>query len=284
MAEVVELPELQDGYHEVVGRVLQRGEAVKVRDMKTYELRGVEIVVADPTRCLPVGVGRNLNTRIAAVEALQLIGGVLYPELMLGATRNFAEFMDGGTFHGGYGQRVRGQLPAVVSRLTDDPTTRRAVVTMWDPQHDLYVEGVHDYPCTISLQFLVRDRKLELHTHMRSNDVWRGLAYDAFVFTQLQVNVAYAIGYELGSYHHHVVSLHIYENDVMSAGKMLETDDDTSSPLHFGPLLEEPASGYEPVAEYARTILAHPPAAASRASRTGLWYISLLTRIVKEIG
>jgi thymidylate synthase len=52
---------------------------------------------------------------------------------------------------------------------------------------------------------------------MRGQDVWIGLPYDLFFYTTLHELVAGWLGAELGTYRHHVGSLHIYERDMESA-------------------------------------------------------------------
>lgn len=210
----INVDNLRADYHKVVRHVRLNGDEVPSRDGDTREVLDALIVVKDPTDVLPTGIGRKLNPRIAAIEALSLIGGIQVPELLVRAAPNFSRFRDGEYFHGAYGPRISMQLPAVVRRLQRDPGTRQAVITIWDPLHDLMQEGRHDYPCTVMLQFLVRNGELQLHTTMRSNDVWLGLTYDAFMFTQLQLTVARALGLVAGPYYHHAVSLHIYERDV----------------------------------------------------------------------
>lgn len=216
----IHVTNLRDGYIKVVNHVRQWGEEVSPRQQTTLEVQGATVVLEDPYDALPVGVGRKLNPGIAAVEAAQLIGGVSHPELMVRISKNFDAFRDDGTFHGAYGPRVRAQLPAIVQRLKIDPYTRQAIVVLWDPMRDTFVEGLSDYPCTISLQYFIRDGVLEAHTHMRSNDVWWGLAYDAFQFTQLQITIANVLGIEAGRYYHHANSLHFYTRDEAAADQL----------------------------------------------------------------
>lgn len=206
--------DLQAGYTQIAHDVLEWGAPVAPRGEPTREILGATIILNDPRKSLPTGVGRKPNVAIAAAEAIQLIGGVSYPELMVRITKNFAQFRDGGIYHGAYGPRIRAQLPRVVDRLSADIDSRQAVLTIWDPAQDCYTDGLRDYPCTIALQYMVRDGKLDAHTFMRSNDVWWGLAYDAFQFTQLQFTVAHALGLPIGRYYHHANSLHIYERDI----------------------------------------------------------------------
>lgn len=209
------VPDMRDGYV-TIARALQRhGTPVSPRGVPTREFIDAVIHLLDPHDSLPTDVGRAVNPAIGAVEALQLIGGLSDPALMLKVTPNFGQFMDAGIFHGAYGPRVRPQLDAALTKLKSDRDTRQAVVTLWDPLHD-NVPGMHDYPCTVMLQWMIRDDKLIAHTTMRSNDVWWGLAYDVFQFTQLQLTMCNMLGVEPGSYFHHAVSLHLYERDVES--------------------------------------------------------------------
>jgi thymidylate synthase len=98
-------------------------------------------------------------------------------------------------------------------KLQEDPDSRQAKITFWDPILD-NLPGKRDYPCTSELRFLIRDGKLIVSATMRSNDAWLGLAYDAFQFTQMQISIARALGVGVGMYHHHVCSLHVYERDL----------------------------------------------------------------------
>lgn len=262
------VPNMREGMYVIGDYVLSEGHRVAPRGQATREVLGAQIVVEDPYDSLPIGIGRNLNKRIAALEALQLIGGVSHPELMVAATANFANFKDGGTFHGAYGPRLRPQLEKVVDRLKRDPASRQALVTVWDPLHDLMVDGVKDYPCTIMLHFLVRDRKLVLHTVMRSNDVWWGLTYDAFQFTQLQITVAGALGLEPGRYYHTASSLHVYERDIDSVRELRPADGPRPAPIRgvgYGTL------GFDSRARRARMILeGRRPSKPTPSER---WYI-----------
>jgi thymidylate synthase len=169
-------------------------------------------------------VNRGASTRFAALEALQLIGGVSAPKIMKIVAPNTAQFLSHtptGTeyFHGAYGVRTGEWVHRAVQRLRDDPDTRQAVLNIWDNRHDQRLEP--DLPCTLTLHFMLRNFKLDLHVTMRSNDVWWGTAYDIFVFTQLQVAVARTLNVPLGTYYHHANSLHIYARDYEKLEKLI---------------------------------------------------------------
>lgn len=209
-------------YPVVVRRVLNSGERRIPRGLPTLDMGFTSIVLLDPRRGLPLGMGRNLNPAIGAVEAAQLIAGVSTPDLVLKVAPQFERYTerdhDGFPTHfwGAYGERIKLQAYNVINKLTDDPNTRQAIVTLWDPWMD-NVTGKNDYPCTIALHFYIRDGLLDTNVIMRSNDVWLGLPYDVFQFTQLQATMARVLGTEPGTYRHTALSLHLYERDIASA-------------------------------------------------------------------
>lgn len=213
MATLIEITDNFTGYHEVVNRVLDEGRVRAPRNQRTVDLGHTTITVLCPDRYqLPVGQGRGISPRVAAVEALQLVGGFSDPALTVWASSHFGRFRENsGHFHGAYGPRVRNQLPFIVDKLLLDTQTRRAVVTLWDPSQDNEL-GKKDYPCTVALGFELDHRgHLCMNTVMRSNDAWLGLPYDIFQFTQLQLTMAKILDVEVGTYTHTAWSLHIYE-------------------------------------------------------------------------
>ena len=79
-----------------------------------------------------------------------------------------------------------------------------------------------EIPCTCTLQFMVRDGRLELAACMRSNDAFKGLPHDVFSFTMIQEIVARTLGHQLGVYTHFVGSLHLYDSDLRTARQYLD--------------------------------------------------------------
>ena len=169
---------------------------------------------------MPLGTGRKLSTRVAAAEALQLIGGFSDPKWLMNIAAGFRQFAENdGKFWGAYGNRVKHggiqQVEQVVRKLCDDPTTRQAVVTLWNPVLD-NSPGKRDYPCTVALSFQRRGPRYRQHSQlnmsvlMRSNDVWLGLPYDMFQFTQLQLTLCNILDLTPGTYTHTAWSLHLY--------------------------------------------------------------------------
>lgn len=136
----------------------------------------------------------------------------------------YRKFADGDRVFGGYGPRLLNwgglnQLEKVTEYLRTKRDSRQAVVQLFD-RHDI-IEPHKDVPCTCTLQFMRRDGKLHMLTHMRSNDAFKGLPHDVFCFTMLQELISRDLGLELGQYKHAVGSLHLYDKDKDSTDRYL---------------------------------------------------------------
>lgn len=218
------LDDLRAGYVDLVKHVALNGSPVVSRGLATRELTAVSLIfpnVLNPL--LPAGVGRGVNARLAAIEALQLISGTQRHDLIRAVTPGFDSVLvdQANPDYGAYGPRIIEQVGDCVDILHTDPTTRRAVIAIWN-KDDLTHTG--DRPCTVFLQFLIRDNgfgnALQLHAYMRSQDVWLGVPYDIFMFTQLQHTIAFILGIPVGQFAHHVTSLHIYERDLSKVDRL----------------------------------------------------------------
>jgi thymidylate synthase len=123
-----------------------------------------------------------------------------------------------GTVNSNYGYCIHDkfdfdQWEFVKDILKKDQSSRQAIIHIKEPR-DLRVNPTKDLNCTISLQFLIRNKALHLITTMRSNDVWLGLPYDVFNFTCMQIRMAMELGIDIGYYHHNAGSLHLYKKDL----------------------------------------------------------------------
>lgn len=91
--------------------------------------------------------------------------------------QTYKEFADGDVIFGGYGPRLfswKGdQVQKAIERLRTNPSSRRVVIQLFDA-NDM-AEEHKDVPCTCTLQFMIRNEKLQMLTHMRSNDAFIGL-------------------------------------------------------------------------------------------------------------
>ena len=73
------------------------------------------------------------------------------------------------------------QLTYICDMLEEDHDTRQSLLTIWRPNP----RASRDIPCTISLQWVLRDNKLHCIDTMRSSDAWLGWPYDMFNISML---------------------------------------------------------------------------------------------------
>lgn len=267
----ITISNLREDYLTVCETVCTLGDVVDVRGQVTRELTGVTLVLNNPYACtLPVRVNRGVNVKLAAVEALCLIGGTWRQDLVIKAAPHYADVLVSGddetaANYAAYGPRVDGQLSTVIDQLSSDPTTRQALLQIWRAED---LTHVGDKPCTTSLQFMIRRNRLECHVSMRSNDVWLGLAIDVFVFTQLQHTLAKVLNLRAGKYVHHAGSLHAYERDWEKIDQLAvqPASWEMLDALPHG--LSSPAPG-----KAAKAIL------AGRLAAVDPWYVNQMTKL-----
>lgn len=120
------------------------------------------------------------------------------------------------SFSASYGWKIKEQLRAVTLELFTHRETRRAYINILIPDDKLIlgVKTTHEFPCTIGLQFFIRNDELHLHVNMRSNNVYSVMPYDVYNFTRLQEYVGNELKIELGCYYHQINSAHLYKGDV----------------------------------------------------------------------
>lgn len=166
-------------------------------------------------------ISRKLSYRFMATEPLWMIEGRNDLTTLTSIVPRMAEFSDDGfRLQGAYGPMFVEQVRYVVDTLKADPNTRQAVMTFWRPNP----RPSRDVPCTVSLQFLVRNGTINTVVTMRSSDAWLGWPYDIFTFTMLTMYVALQLPTviaSLGQLHLNAGSQHLYERDLEKAHKLL---------------------------------------------------------------
>lgn len=163
--------------------------------------------------------GRGVNYRFAVAEAAYIISGRNDTAYLTRAMKTFERFVNDGPYQAGaYGPPFVDQLDYVIKTLTKDPSSRQAVISIWRPRP----YESKDIPCTLTLQFLIRNEKLHCVVNMRSSDVWRGLIYDMFCFSCMASVVAYVCGVrDLGRGFVHAGSSHLYDDSRQDVADMV---------------------------------------------------------------
>ena len=204
---------LDDLLRQVFGEIQSSGKWVVASRGRSQEVVGATLELTNPRARMSRTETRRRHVSVIAELCWYLSGTADVAPIAFYLPRYNQEAEADGTVHGAYGPRLfgpHGRLAPVVELLAEKPSTRRAVVQIFDHE-DLGPEPYKDVPCTCTLQFFVRGEQVDLVVHMRSNDAFFGLVHDVFSFTMLQEIVARALGKDMGRYVHMVGSLHLYE-------------------------------------------------------------------------
>lgn len=201
-------------------RALLSGSEVCPRYCPTRELLGYKTMIdmQHPIVTIPE---RKLNYRFMVTEAHWILTGDCrlnhHPEINK-KLRKYSD--DNQTLSGAYGPPFIEQLRYVVAVLNEDHLSRQAVITLWRPSPRVS----KDIPCTVSLQFLIRDNKLHTIVNMRSSDAFLGWPYDVFSFSMMSYMVVASLGmvYGVGNLTIFAGSQHIYEENYESVEKIVD--------------------------------------------------------------
>ena len=209
---------MNEVYRVLCQAIYLRGEDVMARGLMTRELTNVEIVLENPR-------DRIVSSRVRAMSMRYMTGEICFyldRAVDLERIAFYGPFWrkvsdDGQRVRSAYGDRLfTGQFVYAINTLEADKYSRKAVMPIYNPNDAL---ASKDNPCTMFLQLMIRNDRLDCHVFMRSNDVWLGLPYDAAFFTFLQ-EIALVIlrqtypELQMGTYYHHATSLHCYNEHI----------------------------------------------------------------------
>lgn len=213
-------------WYETLRHISIDGEVSSPRGMKIKELIALKSIVAMQYPIVTFD-NRRLSYSFAAAEALWILEGRNSVRDLLPYAPSYAKFSDNGIFmQGAYGPRVTEQLQYVIECLCHDTDSRQAVIEIWRPAP----RESKDVPCTLSLQFLIRDNILHCVATMRSSDTWLGWPYDVFSFSMISLMVIAMLKsvekkysfLNLGNLWLTAGSQHIYEKNFAAVGTLIE--------------------------------------------------------------
>jgi thymidylate synthase len=213
---------LDDLMRGAVDHILTGGERHEASRGAFLEIVGASLELRNPRARLSRTEQRRRATSAIAELCWYLSGTNASEPIVFYLPRYADDAEDDGTIHGGYGPRLFGedegaQVQRVIDLLKEGPSSRRAVIQIYDRTDVASPVRFRDVPCTCTMQFLLRSGHLHLVVYMRSNDVYFGLTHDVFAFTMVQEIVARELEVEPGRYVHMVGSLHLYEDKVDDA-------------------------------------------------------------------
>jgi thymidylate synthase len=216
--------------------VVQHGSNIRVRGSLTREVRARLVEIENVRERYVVVPYRHNNVFASIAESMWVIAGRNDLDYLCAYLPRASDYSDDGrTWRAGYGPRLRNwngvdQLAEIVSLLRSDPSSRRAVAAIYDPDRDF--TDSKDVPCNNWLHFIARDGQVDLHVAARSTDIWWGFSgINAFEWTILLEMVACWIGQQPGRLVFFTSSMHLYETHFDKAKRVLQRE--TPQPDHL---------------------------------------------------
>lgn len=207
---------------QLIDRINRYGEPHAPRGQGTLELLGQQTMV-DMRYPIVTSPDRKMGYKFMAAEAAWILSGDDRVSTISPFSRAISQFSDNGeTFFGAYGPKIINQLAYVVETLTHDPDSRQAVINIWRENPG----KSKDIPCSISVQFLIRNNRLHCQYTMRSSDAWLGWVYDVFNFSMLSGVILLGLSekfpqLDLGFLTLTAGSQHLYDRDREGYGAVL---------------------------------------------------------------
>jgi len=105
------------------------------------------------------------------------------------------------------------QLEWVIKEIKHNPSSRRLIVSAWNPAEIEEMAKAGLPPCHTLFQFYVSpDNKLSCQLYQRSADLFLGVPFNIASYALLTMMVAQVCGLELGEFVHAFGDVHIYNN------------------------------------------------------------------------
>ena len=140
------------------------------------------------------------------------------------------------------------QLKDVISSLKVNPSSRRMIVTAWNPNiipntKKTFSENVKEGkaalpPCHAFFQFYVADNKLSCQMYQRSADVFLGVPFNIASYALLTFMIAQVCELEVGEFVHTLGDAHIYLNHLEQVDLQLSRDPLELPKLKLNPIIK----------------------------------------------
>ncbi|MBU1705596.1 thymidylate synthase [Patescibacteria group bacterium] len=219
-------------YLENIRRIYQEGEDIysERTGLSTKAIPGMTFEVF-PKQGFPLLTLRKIPIKIFCAEVVWMLTGSKNLDFMQQFTKIWDDFAEeDGTMETAYGYRWRhhfgrDQLLDAVQHLKDEPSSRQAVIVMWDPASDgLTAPKKKNVPCPFTWVINIINNKLNLHLIIRSNDMMLGNPHDVAGFALLQSMLAQELGTAVGKLTVSISHAHIYENHYPQVEELLTRD------------------------------------------------------------
>ena len=218
-----------ESFRRIYHDVKQRGRLVRPRGQLVLEIENYSYELPPFVRFQSFQ-SRKLNVQYIKDELLWYIKGDRFDTSIAAKAKIWQGIInDDGSINSNYGQYIftGKQFDNAVKLLAADKDSRRASMVILGDDHLL--SDTKDVPCTYALNFRIRDDKLNMSVHMRSQDAIYGMGNDAPAFSfihEMMLNALRAhypqLGY--GTYFHIADSFHVYERHFPMLDKLCADD------------------------------------------------------------
>ena len=141
------------------------------------------------------------------------------------------------------------QLQDVIYSLKNNPSSRRMIVTAWNPNiipdsSKSFSDNVKNGkaalpPCHAFFQFYVSDNKLSCQMYQRSADVFLGVPFNIASYALLTHMIAQVCEYDVGDFIHSFGDTHIYLNHLEQVDLQLTREPMKLPKLKLNPLVKK---------------------------------------------
>jgi len=222
-------------WRSILDKILTLGSYCEPRGLGITEILG-HTSVWDMNRPLITTPSRALGYKFAAAESWWIMDGRNDLESIGPYSKAVSRFSDDGeVFFGAYGPWVIRQLRYIVDTLFMDKDSRQATMSIWQQNPGFS----KDIPCTLTLQWFIREEKLHCMANMRSSDAWLGVPYDVVNFSNISIGILSELRFkypdlELGKLVLNAGSQHIYDTNYRAARIAVDDIDTLFSYLPYG--------------------------------------------------
>jgi thymidylate synthase len=140
---------------------------------------------------------------------------------------------------GTYARDGKDQIAELVAQLRKNPSSRRHIVTGWNP---LEADAVALPPCHTLFQLYVDDGELSCQLYQRSADLFLGVPFNIASYALLTHLLAHGHGLRVGDFVHTFGDAHLYLNHLEQAKLQLSRK---PRPLPMLSILGEPRMPWE---------------------------------------
>lgn len=113
------------------------------------------------------------------------------------------------------------QIQKVIESIKTNPYSRRHIVSAWNVAQ---LDDMALPPCHTLFQFYVSNGKLSCQLYQRSADLFLGVPFNIASYALLTHMIAHLTGLKVGEFIHTIGDLHLYNNHLDKAVKVLERE------------------------------------------------------------